>query len=177
MCWPSISSTPNSKGCRSSWQRRWPAPLCRTRSRRRCWIFAKTKAKTGGSVISGEEAKKLAESLQKGVTDAAGAELLKKIKNTPEYLKLESSIGAFTKAAASSTLRVWVDKNKGVLYVVGAALVVGTASVLYVTKTGGSVLNTALDPLEGNDRYPLSKPPPWYPGIADFTMARRSRRS
>jgi hypothetical protein len=111
--------------------------------------FAKSKQNAAGTVVSGEEAKKLVESLQKGVTGAAGDELLKTIKKTPEYLKLESSIDAFKKAAASSTLGVWVDKNKGILYVVGAALVVGTASVLYVTKTGGSVLNTVLDPLEG----------------------------
>lgn len=112
--------------------------------------FAKTKAKTPNStVVSGEEAKKLVESLQKSVSDAAGDELLKQIKKTPEYLKLQASIEAFTKAAASSTLGVWVDKNKTILYVVGAALVVGTGTVLYVTKTGGSVLDTALDPLKG----------------------------
>ena len=116
--------------------------------------FAKNKSKgsaADGTVISGDEAKKLMESLKKGVTDAAGDELLKQIKKTPEYLKLETSIAAFKKAAESSKLGVWVDKNKGILYVIGAALVVGTGTVLYVTKTGGTVLNTALDPLEGKE--------------------------
>jgi len=111
--------------------------------------YAKTKAQAGNTVISGDDAKKLADSLEKGVTDAASKELLEKIKGTPEYKKLEKSIEAFKTAAQSSTLGVWVDKNKNILYIVGAALVVGTASVLYVTKTGGSVLNTALDPLKG----------------------------
>ena len=111
--------------------------------------FAKSKAKTGDTVVSGDEAKKLSESLQKGVTDAASKEVLDKIKGTPEYKKLQASIEAFQKAATSSALGVWIDKNQNILYVVGAALIVGTASVLYITKTGGSVVSTAVDPLKG----------------------------
>jgi hypothetical protein len=113
--------------------------------------FAKTKAGSGTTVISDEEAKKLAQSLGTGVMDATGTELLDKVKRTPEYKKLEGSIEAFKKAAESSSLGVWIDKNKNILYVVGAVLAVGTAAVLYVTKTGGSLLNTALGPLEGKE--------------------------
>lgn len=63
-----------------------------------------------------------------------------------QFRELETSVEAFKKAAESSALGVWMDKNKKVLYVVGAALVVGTAGVLYVTKTGGSLVNKAVDP-------------------------------
>lgn len=111
--------------------------------------YAKSKSQTGTSVISGDDAKKLVEALGTGVKDAASKELIEKIKQTPEYKKLESGIEGFKKAAQSSTLGVWIDRNKNVLYIVGAALVVGTATVLYVTKTGGSLVNAAVDPLEG----------------------------
>jgi hypothetical protein len=110
--------------------------------------FAKSKSQSGDTVISGDEAKKLVESLQTGVTDAASKALLEKIKGTPEYKKLQASIEGFQKAVESSALGVWIDKNKNILYVVGAALVVGTATVLYITKTGGSVVEMAVDPLK-----------------------------
>jgi hypothetical protein len=44
---------------------------------------------------------------------------------------------------------VWVDKHKGILYVVGAALAAGTAGALYYTKTGGTLANAAVDPFKG----------------------------
>jgi hypothetical protein len=87
----------------------------------------------------------------KGVIDAAGNNLLDQIKKTPEYKDLEASIEAFKSAAGASSLGVWVDKNKTILYVVGAALVVGTASVLYITKTGGPLVKAAIDPLNGKE--------------------------
>ena len=74
--------------------------------------------------------------------------MLDKIKATPDYKRLEKSIAEFEAAAKSSALGAWVDRNENILYVVGAGLVVGTASVLYITKTGGGVLNTALGPLK-----------------------------
>lgn len=113
--------------------------------------FANTRGASGSTVVSSADAKKLLESLGTGVQDAASKDLLEQIKKSPEYKKLEGSAEAFRKAAESSTLGVWVDKNKKILYVVGAALVVGTASVLYITKTGGSVVGPAVDPLKGKE--------------------------
>ncbi len=112
--------------------------------------FANTKGGLG-TVPSNADGEKLLEALGTGIKDAAGKNLLEQIKKTSEYKKLEGSIEAFKSAAASSSLGVWIDKNKKILYVVGAALVVGSASVLYITKTGGSLLNTAIDPLKGKD--------------------------
>jgi len=114
--------------------------------------FAQSKSAIGSNtVVSDEEAKKLAEALRSGVTDAASKELMKQVKATYAYTQLQGSIEAFQKAAKESPLGVWVDKNKNILYVVGAALVLGSASALYITKTGGSLLNTALDPLKGKE--------------------------
>lgn len=113
--------------------------------------FAKTRTDPNKTQVSDAEAKKLFEALGKGVKDAGGDALLEQIKKTPEYQKLQGSIENFKKAAESSSLGVWVDKNKGILYVIGAALVVGTSSVLYITKTGGTVVNTAVSPLQGKE--------------------------
>lgn len=113
--------------------------------------FAKTKSKTGATVVSADEAEKLATKMGDGVKDAALKELEQLIKNTPEFKKLEASITAFKEAAQSSSLGVWVDRNKKILYVVGAALALGTAGVLYITRTGGTIVNTAVDPLKGKE--------------------------
>jgi hypothetical protein len=127
------------------------SPLVQAAIEKTLLDFLKTTPAAGNTVMSGAEAQKLVTALEKGVGDPLSKELRDKIKATPEFKRLEKSIEAFKKAAASSTLGVWVDKNKNVLYVVGAALVVGTATALYVTKTGGALLNTALDPLKGKE--------------------------
>jgi len=113
--------------------------------------FAKTKSKTGATVVTNDEAAKLATSMGDGVKDAALKELEELIKKTPEFKKLEASIKAFKEAAQSSTLGVWVDRNKKILYVVGASLALGAAGVLYITRTGGTVVKTAMDPLKGKE--------------------------
>ena len=113
--------------------------------------FAKTKAGSNGASLSAAEGQKLLEALGMAAKDAAGANILEQIKKTAEYKKLEASIDAFKSAAGSSSLGVWVDKNKGILYVIGAALVVGTASVLYITKSGGALMTMAMDPLKGKE--------------------------
>ncbi|MBN9064372.1 MAG: hypothetical protein BGP06_13320 [Rhizobiales bacterium 65-9] len=113
--------------------------------------FANKKYPTGDSVVTGEEAKAMAAALEKNVGGAFSSEMLNQIKGTPQYRRLTASIDAFQKAAASSSLGVWIDRNKNVLYVVGAALVVGTSTVLYVTRAGGPLVNDALAPLKDKD--------------------------
>ena len=101
--------------------------------------------------MTDDETKKLLSGLGDSITDAGSKELLEQIKKLPEYKKLEASVNAFKKAAESSALGMWVDRNKKILYVVGASLAVGTAGTLYITKTGGPLLNKALDPLKGKE--------------------------
>ncbi|MEJ1157012.1 hypothetical protein [Prosthecomicrobium sp. N25] len=110
--------------------------------------FAKSRGTAAETVVSGEDAQKLVESLGKGVYDAASKKVLDQVKETAEYKRLEKSLESFKKAAASSNLGVWVDKNSTVLYIVGAALVVGTGTVLYVTRTGGGIVDAVTDPLK-----------------------------
>jgi hypothetical protein len=111
--------------------------------------FLRTTPASDTGVMSGAEARKLVGALEKKVADPLSQQVLDKIKATPDYKRLEKSIAAFEAAAKSTALGAWVDRNKNVLYLVGAGLVVGTASALYITKTGGPVLDTALSPLQG----------------------------
>jgi hypothetical protein len=111
--------------------------------------FAKSKSKPDATPVTADDSAKLLESLQKGVTDAATQRLRETIMKTPQYQRLDASLKAFEAAAKSSALGVWVDKNRKILYVVGAALVLGTGTVLYVTRTGLPLLDNALEPLKG----------------------------
>lgn len=113
--------------------------------------FAQTKVKSGTSVVSADETKKLAEALQSGVQDAAVKSLTEQIKKTSQYQNLEKSVTAFQAAVKSSPFGIFIDKHKAVLYVVGAALVVGGAATLYITKTGGDIVQKPIDLLKGKD--------------------------
>lgn len=111
--------------------------------------FAASKAKSGTTVVSPDETKKLLEALQGGITDAATQKLLDDIKKTPQFKNLEESLKSFEKAVKASNFGMWVDRNKMVLYIVGAALVVGGGTTLYITKTGGPIIQTPIDQLKG----------------------------
>ena len=111
--------------------------------------YATSKAKKGVSIDSPEEGRKLLEAMGDEVLDAAADDVLKQIKKTPQFKALEASVVTFRKTVETSALGVWVDRNKGILYVVGVGLVAGTAGALYYTKTGGTLVNKAIDPLKG----------------------------
>lgn len=113
--------------------------------------FANTRTKSGSTVVSNDDATKLVAALGAGIKDAATADLLAQVKRTPEFRRLEAGVQGFQKAAESSTLGVWIDRNKKILYVVGAALVVGTAGVLYATKSSSQLMSTAVDPLKDKE--------------------------
>jgi len=104
--------------------------------------FAKTRDASATSQLTDEEARKLRDSVLKAGGSAASDAYLDQIKASSRYKSVLSQLDLFKKAAASSSLGVWVDRNKGVLYVVGAALVLGGSTVLYLTKSGGPVADT-----------------------------------
>ncbi len=114
--------------------------------------YAKTKSGPGGVTPAAPgDSEKLLAALAAGIQGGATDSVLEQVKTTPGYKKLEASLVDFKKAAASSSLGIWVDKNKGILYVVGAVLVVGASATLYITKTGGPLVNSALGPLKGKE--------------------------
>jgi hypothetical protein len=111
--------------------------------------FALARQKSGTTEVSDEEAKKLGTELM----DKAGGKLtdavLEQLKKTPEFKRLEKSLSDLESALKSSPVGVWVDKNKNILYVVGAGLAIGGAVALYVTKTGGPAINFPMSKLAG----------------------------
>lgn len=111
--------------------------------------FSLAKQKSGTTDVSDQEAKQLANALLTKAGPKISADLLKQLQQTPEFKKLQKSLDDLGQALKSSPLGVWVDKNAGIVYVVGAGLAIGGAVALYVTKTGGPVLNFPLSQLTG----------------------------
>jgi len=107
--------------------------------------YAKSKAKPDAKPATGEEGRKLLESLGSGIQDAGSNAMLNEIKKSPAYKRLEKGVTRFKDVASKSPLGVWVDENKNILYIVGAGLIVGASSVLYVTRTGGQPVKTIVD--------------------------------
>jgi hypothetical protein len=125
------------------------SPVVQTAIKSALMNFALAKQKSGTTVVSDQEAAQLAHAL---FTDGGGKlanDVLNQLKNTPEYKKLEESLNDFQDTLKSSPLGVWVDRNKGILYVVGAGLALGGAAALYVTKTGGPIVSFPASQLTG----------------------------
>ena len=111
--------------------------------------FAQSRRASTTTQVSDDEARELLDALRSGVQGPMTDAVLAQIEKSPQYKRLKASVVAFKKAAESSSLGVWVDKHKGILYVIGAALVVGTGTVLYTTRSGGPAVRTAVDALKG----------------------------
>jgi hypothetical protein len=94
-----------------------------------------------------------AQDLLNGIASSAGAPLgnaaLNQIKNSPEYKKLEKAIADFEAAGKTTPMGVWLDKNSGIVFVVGIALVIAGTAVLYATKTGGALNNVLVGQIKG----------------------------
>lgn len=88
-----------------------------------------------------------AQDLLAAIANSAGGKLsdaaLKQIKDGPAYKRLQKAFDDFQAVIKTTPMGVWVDKNAGVVYVTGAALGIAGLAALYVTKTGGTVINLA----------------------------------
>ncbi len=110
--------------------------------------FAKSRNPTASSQLTTEEIGKLQSSVIDGVKTAATEAYLKQIKDSSKFKALEKQLKNFEDAAKSSAIGVWVDHNKGILYVVGAVLAVGSGVALYITKPSGTLYGMGLHELE-----------------------------
>ncbi|WP_377847415.1 hypothetical protein [Bosea sp. UC22_33] len=110
--------------------------------------FAKSRSPTASSQLTPEEIGKLQSSIVGGVKTAATEAYLKQIKESSKFKALEKQLKNFEDAAKSSAIGVWVDHNKGVLYVVGAVLAVGAGVALYITKPSGPIYGMGIRELE-----------------------------
>jgi hypothetical protein len=102
--------------------------------------FAMKKVASGTTTVSDDETKELLKLLEK-VGGKAGDGLTDEIKKSSEYKRLEEKIKALEKTLACSPMGVWVDKNKGLVLVVGIGIAFGSAAALFLTKTGGPVVD------------------------------------
>jgi hypothetical protein len=102
--------------------------------------FAMKKVASGSSAVSDQEAKELLGLLEK-VGGKAGDQIAEEIKKSPEYKRLESKLKALEKTLATSPMGVWIDRQKGLLIVMGIGVAFGSAAALYLTKTGGPVID------------------------------------
>jgi hypothetical protein len=100
------------------------------------------------NTLTSKDAQDLLNAIVSAAGGKAGDAATEQIKNSPAYKKLEKAIQDFQAAAKSSPMGVWIDKNQAVVYVTGITLVIGGAVALFATKTGGSVLNTAVGQLK-----------------------------
>jgi hypothetical protein len=110
--------------------------------------FAKSRSPTASSQLTPEEIGKLQSSIVDGVKTAATEAYLKQIKESSKFKALEKQLKNFEDAAKSSAIGVWVDHNKGILYVVGAVLAVGAGVALYITKPSGKIYGMGIRELE-----------------------------
>ncbi len=96
------------------------------------------------NTLTAKDAQDLMAAIVSGAGGKAGDAALNQIKTSPAYKSLEQAIKDFQAAAKTTPMGVWVDKNQGILFVTGIALVVGGAAALYATKTGGTVVNAVV---------------------------------
>ena len=104
------------------------------------------------AIQNGTLTAKDAHDLMNALAGASGGKIesaaLEQIKKSPEYKRLEKAVQEFLQAAKTSPMGVWVDKHKKVVYITGIAMVLGGVAALFITKTGGRVVNFAADHLK-----------------------------
>jgi hypothetical protein len=111
--------------------------------------FVLAKQRSGTSDVSDKEAKQLATDLWNKAGGKITDSLLEQLKKSPEYKKLEKSLGDLEQALKSTPIGAWIDKNANILYVIGAGVAIGGAVALYATKTGGPAVNLPMSQLSG----------------------------
>jgi hypothetical protein len=118
--------------------------------------FMLSRIPTTTGQMSEADAQALLKSLQSVATGPIKSELLDQIKKTPQYQALENGVNDFVAAAGCSSLGVWVNQNKTLLIVSGVVLAVGGTAALFVTKTGGPVVDFPLSMLK-DAKVPIFK--------------------
>jgi len=109
--------------------------------------FANAKLKTQTTQMTPEDIKRL-QSIGGDVLSKASEDYLRQITKSAAFKDLEKQVDKFKDALASSALGVWVDRHKGIVYIVGAALAVGAGVAIYVTKPPGPVAAMGMRQLE-----------------------------
>jgi hypothetical protein len=109
--------------------------------------FAQKKFASGSEQLTPQEAEELLK-LGSSVGGKVADNITGQIKKGHEYQRLEKKLKAVGELVKSSPLGVWVDRNAGVVYVVGIGVAFSAAAALYLTKTGGPVLQLPISLLK-----------------------------
>ena len=96
-------------------------------------------AKSGRPQATAPDGEKVARAIGAGIYNAAPSEYLKLVKDSTQFKDLEKAFDVVLKDFNCTPFGAWVDRNKGVLIVIGAVLAVGTATAFYLTQTGDVV--------------------------------------
>jgi len=94
--------------------------------------------------FSTEEARKVADKLQSAGAQGLKDGLLEQVKKTHEYQRLEKSAQRVLDALKCSPAGVWVDEHEALVYIVGAGLILGGATALYIARTGDAVTDPVM---------------------------------
>jgi hypothetical protein len=89
--------------------------------------------------FSEEDSKKFLGELGKKGAEALGDSVKEQIQQTPQYKDLERRAQRILDALKCSPTGVWFDQNKMVLYILGAGVLVGGATAMYVARGGDAV--------------------------------------
>ncbi len=103
----------------------------------------------GKTQFGDADAKKLGQALLDKAGGKLSDALIKQIKDSPEYKRLEKSVNDLDSALKSTPGGAWVDRNQYVLYVAAAVVGIGGAALLYIKKPNSTVIDFAAGKLGG----------------------------
>ncbi|MDH5328115.1 MAG: hypothetical protein OEZ68_18640 [Gammaproteobacteria bacterium] len=93
----------------------------------------------GKSLSPQEQEEAMLEALLKAAKKTGGAELKNSIMQSPDAQRLKTDLQEFKSAFECSPTGVWVDKNKGLLIVVGVLGAIGGSYYMYKNRTGDTI--------------------------------------
>jgi|SRR5689334_11110078 len=101
--------------------------------------IANERMKNAPVQFSAEDARKLADKLQQAGVQGFKDGLLEQVKKSHEYQRLEKSAERIVDALKCSPAGVWIDQHEALVYIVGAGLILGGATALYLARTGDAI--------------------------------------
>jgi hypothetical protein len=114
------------------------------------FLIDRTASGLGMNDLTGKDGNDIVKAIYSSGRGKFQASVLKQVKDTASYARLERAVADFQNSAKISPMGVWVNKNRTMVFVAGLMLVVGGAVALYVTKTGGPVNNLIVDQITHN---------------------------
>ena len=89
-----------------------------------------------GKTIGNDDGAKAMTAVAKAALGAGQKQVTHDIKNSSAYRKAEQGLKDLECTFKKSPVGIWVDENKGILYVIAAGVALGSATAMYVTRAG-----------------------------------------